>query len=157
MMDMLVRLYDLPDIFSARKGLEEQGILVRRARAYEKHLVAAWVKEHFSPKWVSETEVAFSRQPVSCFIATRDKVILGFACCDVTAKGYLGPMGVAEESRAYGLGKVLLVEALTHLWNTGYAYGIIGGVGPAAFYEKSVGAIPIPDSSPALYQDILPG
>lgn len=157
MMDMLVRLYDLPDVSSARKVLEEQGILVRRARPYEKHIVAAWVKEHFSPKWVSECEVAFSRQPVSCFIATRDKQICGFACSDVTAKGYLGPMGVAEANRTHGLGRVLLVDALMHLWNSGYAYGIIGGVGPVEFYEKAVGAIAIPDSSPALYQDILPG
>ena len=157
MMDMLVRLYDLPDVSSARKSLEEQGILVRRARPYEKHLVTGWVGKHFSPKWVSETEVAFARQPVSCFIATKDKQILGFACSDVTAKGYLGPMGVGEADRSGGLGRVLLVEALIHLWNTGYAYAIIGGVGPAEFYEKAVGAIAIPGSSPALYQDILPG
>lgn len=37
----------------------------------------------------------------------------------------------------------------------GYAYAIIGGVGPAAFYEKTVGAILIPDSAPGVYRDFL--
>lgn len=37
----------------------------------------------------------------------------------------------------------------------GYAYAIIGGVGPVAFYEKCVGARVIPDSTPGIYRDFL--
>ena len=37
----------------------------------------------------------------------------------------------------------------------GYAYAIIGGVGPAAFYASAVGAIPIEGSSPGIYRDPL--
>ena len=37
----------------------------------------------------------------------------------------------------------------------GYAYGIIGGVGPASFYEKAVGAVLIDGSNPGIYQGIL--
>ena len=37
----------------------------------------------------------------------------------------------------------------------GYGYAIIGSVGPTAFYEKCVGAISIPDSTPGLYSDML--
>ena len=37
----------------------------------------------------------------------------------------------------------------------GYAYGIIGGVGPAEFYAKTVGATLIPDSTPGIYTDML--
>jgi hypothetical protein len=37
----------------------------------------------------------------------------------------------------------------------GYAYAIIGGVGPAAFYERAVGAIPIPGSEPGIYRGRL--
>jgi hypothetical protein len=33
----------------------------------------------------------------------------------------------------------------------GYAYAIIGGVGPKEFYAKTVGAIEIPDSAPGIY------
>lgn len=98
MMDMLVRLYDLPDIDDEVQVLKERGILIRRPGAYERHLVADWVGRHFSPKWVSETKTAFARQPISCFIATREKQMIGFACYDVTARGFLGPMGVGEEA-----------------------------------------------------------
>lgn len=156
MMDMLVRLYDLPDIEGELRKLEKEGVLIRRPGAYERHLVADWVGRNFSPKWVSETKTAFSRQPVSCYIATREKKILGFACYDVTARGFLGPMGVAAEARQGGLGTVLLVSALRGLRDLGHAYGIIGGVGPADFYVRAVGAVPIEGSSPGIYVDILP-
>ena len=62
-----------------------------KRQAYERHLVADWVGRNFSPKWVSEAKVAFGRQPISCYIATREKKILGFACYDVTARGFFGP------------------------------------------------------------------
>ena len=35
----------------------------------------------------------------------------------------------------------------------GYAYGIIGGVGPVEFYERTVGASLIPESAPGIYAD----
>lgn len=156
MMDMLVRLYDLPGIEEELRKLGKEGILIRRPGAYERHLVADWVGRNFSPKWVSEAKTAFSRQPVSCYIATREKKILGFACYDVTARGFLGPMGVVGEARKSGVGKVLLVSALNALREMGHAYGIIGGVGPAEFYARTVGAMPIEGSSPGIYVDILP-
>lgn len=156
MFDMLVRLYQLPSVAEQVAKLKEEGITIRPARPYETHLVAAWVGEHFSPKWVSETLVAMAHQPVGCFIATRDKKVIGFACCDATARGFIGPMGVSEECRGTGVGKVLLVTALEALKAQGYAYGIIGGVGPAEFYAKSVGATAIENSSPGIYEDILP-
>ncbi len=156
MMDMLVRLYDLPDIEEELRKLGGEGVLIRRPGAYERHLVVDWVGRNFSPKWVSEAKTAFSRQPISCLIATREKEILGFACYDVTARGFLGPMGVAEEARKSGLGTALLVSALRGLRELGHAYGIIGGVGPADFYARAVGAVPIEGSSPGIYVDILP-
>ncbi len=158
-MDMLVRLYRLPSAqeqWELRAQLEQQGIILRAARAYERHIVADWVGRHFSPKWVSECKIAFSRQPIGCFIATREKQVLGFACCDVTARGYIGPMGVDESQRGSGLGKALLLMALESLRAQGYAYAVVGGVGPAEFYARAVGATPIEDSTPALYEDILP-
>jgi ribosomal protein S18 acetylase RimI-like enzyme len=156
MIDMLVRLYDLPDTTALYEEVAANGVTLRRARAFEKHTVAEFAKTHFSPKWVSEVEVALTRQPVACFIATREKQILGFACFDTTQRGFFGPTGVAENARGLGLGKALLMKSLEALREIGFAYAIIGGVGPKEFYAKACGAIEIPGSDPGTYQDILP-
>ena len=71
-MDMLVKLYDLPDSRALREKLTQDGVSLRRALAPEKHKVIAWVRDNFSEYWASEAEVAFSREPVSCFIAVKD-------------------------------------------------------------------------------------
>lgn len=157
MIDMLVNLYEMPDASALYQKLDDQGITLRRANAYERHIVADWVGEHFSPKWVSEVKVAFSRQPLTCFIATRDQKILGFACIETTAKGFYGPTGVSEDARGTGIGKALLFHAMEALKASGYVYGVIGGVGPREFYEKVIGATEIPNSDPGVYRDILPG
>ena len=39
----------------------------------------------------------------------------------------------------------------------GYGYAIIGWVGPAAFYEKAVGAVMIPGSEPSVWKDWVHG
>lgn len=155
MIDMLVRLYDLPNPANSYRHLEEQGIILRRPNGYERHIVADWVSQ-FSPKWVSESKVAFTRQPISCFLATRERKIVGFACYETTMKGYFGPTGVAENARGLGIGKALLFKALEAMRDEGYAYAIIGGVGPREFYEKACGAIEIPGSDPGIFADLLP-
>jgi len=156
MIDMLVRLYDLPDSTELYGNVSSTGITLRRARAFEKHTVAAFARANFSEKWVSEVEVALTRQPVACFIATRDKQIIGFACYDTTQRGFFGPTGVSEDARGLGVGKALLFKALEGLRDIGYAYAIIGGVGPKEFYAKTCGAIEIPGSDPGTYIDLLP-
>lgn len=156
MIDMLVRLYDLHNSADLYSKIQSQGISLRRARAFEKHTVANFARQNFSEKWASEVEVAITRQPVSCWIATRNKEILGFSCYETTQRGFFGPTGVIEAARGNGLGKALLFKALESLRDMGYAYGIIGGVGPREFYEKNCGAIEIPGSDPGVYSDILP-
>lgn len=37
----------------------------------------------------------------------------------------------------------------------GYAYAIIGWVGPVEFYKKTVGAAIIPDSAPGIYKRLI--
>jgi len=157
MIDMLVRLYELPETSEFYETVEDQGVTLRRVRVYERHIVASWVEEHFSPKWASEVKVACSRQPVTCYIATKDREILGFACYETTARGFYGPTGVAEAAQGSGLGKALLFKCMEGLKEMGYVYGVIGGVGPREFYEKVCGATEIVGSDPGIYRDILPG
>lgn len=156
MKDMLVRLIELPDVSEIEKKLlEKEKIIFRRAIAPEKHLVSEWVMEQFGTYWQSEVEVAFSRQPVSCWIAQRGNQILGFACYESTARNFFGPTGTLESERGKGIGKVLLIKSLLSLREMGYAYAIIGGVGPAEFYEKAVGAKPIDGSEVSVYENLL--
>jgi ribosomal protein S18 acetylase RimI-like enzyme len=153
MADMLVRLYALPKRDTALgKGYE-----VRRAAAYDKSVVLDWIGRNFSTQWASEADATFSRQPVSCFIALYQERIVGFACYEATCRGYFGPGGVLEAHRGRGLGTVLLVECLRSMRDMGYAYAIIGGVGPKEFYIRAVGAIEIPDSTPGIYARPLDG
>lgn len=156
MIDMLVRLYALPDSTELLRRIADSGVTLRRARAFETHTVAAFARARFSEKWASEIEVAITRQPVACFIATRDKRILGFACYDTTARGFFGPTGVTEDARGLGIGKALLMMSLEALREAGHAYGFIGGVGPKEFYAKACGAVEIPGSDPGIYGDLLP-
>ena len=154
-MDMLVKLYALPDSRDVFERLSKAGITTRRALAPEKHGVVAWVRERFSEAWASEVDVAFSRQPVSCFIATRQKSIVGFACHDATCPNFFGPTGVEANERKLGIGKALLFNCLEAMKQQGYGYAIIGDVGPSAFYERAVGATAIPNSEPGVYAGLL--
>ena len=81
----------------------------------------------------------------------------GFACYDTTAKAFFGPTGVLERERRQGIGTALLLVTLRAMAAEGYAYGIIGGVGPADFYAKAVGAVPIASSTPGIYANLLRG
>src|ERR1700681_3516526 len=150
-MDMLVKLYDLPNSGAAFERLRQAGVVMRRALAPEKHKVAAWVRKTFSEGWASEVEVAFSRQPASCFIAVQQKKIVGFACHDATCPNFFGPTGVDPKAQKNGIGKTLLFACLADMRGQGFGYAIIGGVGPAEFYAKAVGAVAIEGSEAGIY------
>jgi GNAT superfamily N-acetyltransferase len=155
MPDLLVKLYDLPDSTTLISSLEKDRIRVRRAMAYEKHLAVNWVRDNFGTRWASECDISFANQPISCFLATRDGQILGFACYDSTCKDFFGPAGVLPAHRERGIGKGLLLVCLSSMREQGYAYAIVGAAGPQEFYAKTVGAIEIPGSTPGVYRDWL--
>jgi len=161
MPDMLVKLYELPELAPVMEEMKSKGIVIRRGIGPEKNEAAAWVRERFSEYWKSECEVAFSRQPVSCLIAVTEipdtgrSRMLGFACYNSTMRGFFGPTGVSEETRGQGVGKALLLAALHAMKEEGYGYAVIGGAGPVDFYAKQVGAVEIPDSVPGIYRGLL--
>jgi len=155
MQDMLVKLYDLPALEPVLEKMHADGIMVRRVMPYERLVLGAWTREHFGIGWSGESESAFARMPISCFIAVEDGAIIGFGCYDCTTIGFFGPMGVAEEARGRGVGSALLLACLHAMRAVGYGYGIIGGVGPAEFYAKTVGAVLIPDSTPGIFPEFL--
>lgn len=148
---MLVKLYELPDIKPSLTKTGNLGIQIRRPDSREKRKVISWVSTQFGDQWARECEVSFSRLPPSCYIAVESNEIIGFACFDCTAKNFFGPSGVAEPARGNGVGKVLLLCCLDAMKRNGYGYAIIGGVGPADFYAKTVGAQLIEGSNQSIY------
>ena len=154
-MDYLVNLTLLGPDEALAVRMKDAGVAIRRALAPEARLVTDWVAANFGNGWASETAVALSRLPPTCYVATRDQKLVGFACHESIARGFFGPTGVEEASRGLGIGHALLLASLIDLKSMGYAYAIIGDVGPSAFYEKTVGAMPIPNSAPGIYAGML--
>jgi len=137
------------------KRVETAEATIRVALPPELHIIQHWVRENFSEYWVSEVTAAMSHQPPGCLIAITDGQLVGFACYDATARGFFGPAGVAESQRGKGIGLALLYHTLAAMKGQGYAYAIIGGVGPVQFYAKAVGAVPIEADKEDIYQGLL--
>lgn len=154
-MDYLVNLSALPADNTSQTAMTEARVTIRRALPPELKLITGWIEDNFGAGWASEAAVAMTRQPPTCFIATRDGALIGFSCHEATARGFFGPTGVDENARGLGIGRALLFASLNDLKSLGYAYAIIGDVGPSAFYEKAVAATPIPNSEPGIYAGML--
>ena len=158
MPDMLVPLLKLPPagaLEALNAELRAQGVIIRRAHPFESTAIQAFIAQNFSVGWADEIMPCYTRQPISLYIAIRDGSVIGFGAYEATRRNFFGPTGVLESERGAGIGKALLLACMHGLRDMGYAYGIIGGVGPIPFYEKSVGATVIPDSTPGIYTDML--
>ena len=157
MEDMLVKLYDLKDDPALFARLKADGIKIKQALSPDKHRVLAFIHENFGEGWASECDAAFANQPVSCYIAVKEKQVVGFGCYEATARDYFGPTGVREDMRGKGIGKAILLKCMTGLANLGYAYAIIGSAAATAveFYKKAVGAVEIEGSAPGVYARMI--
>jgi GNAT superfamily N-acetyltransferase len=151
MPDMLVKLYELPDLHETLCRTKGIGIETRRPNPWDKSILLKWVERTFSSAWALECETAFATNPPSCYIAVEKETLIGFACYHCTRKNFFGPTGVAEPARGKGAGRALLLASLHAMRDEGYAYAVIGGVGPAEYYVKTVGATLIAGSSPGIY------
>ncbi len=151
--DMLVQLLKLAPAGPIIDGMRQAGVIIRRAQPWEINVVRDFVLNEFTTGWADEISVAYSRQPISLFIAIREGKVIGFAAYECTRRCYFGPTGVAVSERQKGIGKALLLVALHGLREMGYAYGIIGSAESTEFYSHAVGAVEIEDSKPGVYAD----
>ena len=149
-MDMLIKLFEPP-----ARAAAAPSHLVRKPIGPEQALVLRWVAATFSAGWASEAQVALANRPVSLFIATRAESLAGFCCYDATARGLVGPIGVAPPARGGGIGAALLLACLSDMRGVGYGYAIVGGVGAPEFFQRVAGAIEIQGSTPGLYAGML--
>lgn len=155
MPDMLVKLYDLPTSGDLIEKLSLGGISIKRVFPSDIGGIVSFVRENFNDNWAGECRYACVQRPPCCFVAVRDGKVVGFACYDVAAKNFFGPVGVLESERGLGIGKALLLCCLRTMREAGYAYAIIGWVEPPniAFYQKTAGAVVIPDSFPGAFRN----
>ena len=153
MADMLVRLYPLPEDPQLEPALKEQGIVIKRALAPDRTQAVAFAEKCGYPGFADEIRAAFANQPVSCFLAVKDKQIIGFACHEATCRGFFGPTAVLPEFRRRGVGRALLLRCLHALRELGYAYAFIGWPAENAihFYESACGAVLLPDEGLGIY------
>lgn len=155
--DMLVKLYELPDVTDLKKKLEKSGIVIRRALAPEKSVLLTWMRQKY-PFWVDECDVAFTSHPVRCLIATSRESLAGVSIFDAIALGVAGPLGIDPAQRAQGIGKVLFTETLHLMRACGYAYAVLGWIPVEAqpFYKKVVNAEIIENTNPnGMYAGML--
>src|SRR6185503_15300569 len=99
MPDLLVNLLRLPLLESAMNATDEARVVVRRAQPFEITPVQSFVEREFSRAWADEISVGFANKPVSVFIATAEKKIVGFAAYECTRRCFFGPTGVVENLR----------------------------------------------------------
>lgn len=157
MADMLVKLYNIPKFHDIEEKLLEDGIRIKKALAPDRSKIIEFSKTCVKDDYSDEVKAAFSNNPISCYIATREKKIIGFACYEATAKNFFGPMAVLESERKKGIGKVLLLKSLESMQEFGYAYAIIGWPAKSAvdFYKKCVDAIMIDEISSGVYKRMI--
>ena len=155
MPDMLVKLYELTDVWVFLAEQQRSGITIRKPLGCEKDVIVNWARERFNDAWRSEVGVALSNRPVTCFVAVRDGVILGLACYDASALGYFGPTWVEESWRGKRIGRALLLACLRDMKLRGYGYAVIGSTERVGFYRSVAGAMEIPDSSPGIWKTRL--
>lgn len=156
-MDLLINLYDLQCKHDPQQ-LKDNGVVIRKALSSDKGKIIDFIKKYYEEGWAYESEHAFSNSPVSCYIAIKDKEIVGFGCYDSTAKGYFGPLGIKPGEKSGGIGRSLMYECLHAMKEDGYGYAIIGWVDEAiGFYDKTIKYYEIPDSEPknTLYQNLI--
>jgi predicted N-acetyltransferase YhbS len=136
------------DLYAQDFKKQNEHVTIKRVLSPDSDLVLSFIEKHFNKRWVSEAKSGLYKPQSTCFIAVKDKDIVGFACYDATSKGYFGPMGVDEAFRGQSIGQSLVAACLEAMYFDGYGYAIIGAVSSHTwpFYFKTCGATPIDDS-----------
>jgi len=153
--DMLIKLYELTDAWEFLETQRGRGVDIRKPIGPERHELTRWVSACFPTSWVSELEQALSNRPLSCFIATHQHTVVGFACYDATALGFFGPLGVDQGFHGKGIGIALTRACLMDMKLKGYGYAVVGMAASPSFYRKVAGAVTIEESSPGIYRSCI--
>jgi len=156
MADLIVNLYEKDYLKDTNISLKNDEIKIKRILSPNADNLVSFVSRHFSSGWASEVKAGIYKPHPTCFVATHNGEIIGFACYDATAKGYFGPTGVNPEYRGNNVGQVLLLTTLEAMKEAGYGYAVIGGVSEKVqgFYAKYVNFLKY-EVKPDLYNRLI--
>ena len=147
--DHLAKLYtlqsDLPESIIA--DLASQGITFKQVMSLDIQKVHDFISDEFAPIWASEALPALING--DCTVAVCDRSVVGFVCVNATAKGFVGPVGVAKDFRRRGIATALAYHAAKRLYSQGYKYAIFGMAAQASIptIERIMDSTPIPNSA----------
>lgn len=156
MADLIVNLYEKDYLKDTDVKLKNDEIKIKRLLSPNADRLVEFAEKHFSTGWTSEVKAGVYKEHPTCFVATHEGNIVGFACYDATAKGYFGPTGVDPNYRGNNIGQVLLLTTLEAMKDAGYGYGVIGGANASVqgFYAKYVNFL-LYDKKPDLYNRLI--
>jgi len=130
------------DTSELERRLAEQGTDIRRARQTDRGSMYAFCMEQFNATWAHEVDRTFDNRPISLFVADQQPGSpVGFAAYGARYQ-WFGPMGVRQDVRGCGIGRILLLKALAGMHSEfGIDRAVIPWVGPTEFYTRTCGAV----------------
>jgi hypothetical protein len=75
MADMLVKLYNIPHSHDIEENLFKSGIRIKKALAPDRSRIIDFSRTCAKDDYSDEVKAAFSNNPITCYIATREKEI----------------------------------------------------------------------------------
>ena len=152
--DLLLKLYEINDDPKIMERIAQHGIEIKRVMPMNTSKVYDFIKDNFAKAWADESLPSIYNG--DCYVAVKDRELLGFFAIDTPAKGFTGPVGVLPSARRMGISRALGLVGIKAMKNKGYKYAVSGRVHPwfVAVEKSLVGLIPIPKSAGS-YHDML--
>ena len=98
-----------------------------------------FISKYFSTSWALEVEFGLINIPAAHCTVLKNIAgdIVGFAAVHAVNRNWFGPMGIKDELRGRGLGKLILLHAMRQATENGINSLILSGVNDKAqFYRK---------------------
>jgi LmbE family N-acetylglucosaminyl deacetylase len=127
--DLLAKLWTVKRDSEVLDNLTRQNIQIKRVMSMDISKVYSFIEDNFAKQWADESLPALISG--DCYVAVREREILGFLAFDSTAKSYIGPGGVHPSARGRGIFRALFLRAFISMIEKGYRYAILGQANPA--------------------------
>ena len=152
--DLLLKLYEINDDPKIMERIAEHGVKIKRVMPMNTSKVYDFIRDNFAATWADECMPSIMNG--DCYVAVKDRELLGFFAIDTPAKGFTGPVGVLPSARRMGISRALGLVGIKAMRNKGYKYAVSGRVHPwfVAVERSLVGLMPIPGCAGS-YNDML--